>query len=519
MLLFAESSSTAPQIDNSHQAYSAFLQQTNGLDLWRSQPDYSLQNSFTYQARQCRPGQQTPLLIQSTIDCIATSQHGILFAHIHVLSNFIPCTDHRPILSSIILLAPATLHGQSSIPHPIPASVYTPHFLFPHHGEKERLLKFSDIIHCKIQKDPTLLTEITDDESFQTVYHHLTQILLSVASQFFQQPNPPTSDNYKPSNSTIRLLLREIRHVNRLISFTKSILTSHPHPFFHEPWSTPYFTAFLTSPSSSPLFSTQSFLDFLKTIRRTLNKIHFAEERAERKSKQSRFASFQIRSLLTGGSAKKLSPTTFSSLPLALSLSPDLSDHNIITGPDRIKHATQLYFQTLYQRTHRPPQEKPWLTTPSIQQIASKTHQSPFQWPQLLHLFNLKNLLRKGNSRPTPGPDGWEKWFLRHITDDSLSIILRLLNFITPNSHFPSCTKHTNISTIHKRGPNTLLTNYCGIACSNLILNLPFAWLNTHLSPYVTQQNIVPQTQVAAQPGTQARDLLSFISQVETWAA
>ena len=37
-LSFAESSSTAPQIDNSRQAYSAFLQETNGLDLWRSQP-------------------------------------------------------------------------------------------------------------------------------------------------------------------------------------------------------------------------------------------------------------------------------------------------------------------------------------------------------------------------------------------------------------------------------------------------------------------------------------------------
>ena len=184
-LSFAESSSTAPQIDNSRQAYSAFLQETNGLDLWRSQPDYSLQNSFTYQARQCRPGQQTPLLIQSTIDRVATSQHGILSVHIHVLTNFIPCTDHRPILSSIILSAPATLHGQPSIPHPIPASVYTPHFLFPHRREKERLLKFSDIIHCEIQKDPTLLTEITDDESFQTVYHHLTQILLSAASQSF----------------------------------------------------------------------------------------------------------------------------------------------------------------------------------------------------------------------------------------------------------------------------------------------------------------------------------------------
>ena len=47
-LSFAESSSTAPQVDNSHQDYSAFLQETNGLDLWWSQPDYSLQCSFTY---------------------------------------------------------------------------------------------------------------------------------------------------------------------------------------------------------------------------------------------------------------------------------------------------------------------------------------------------------------------------------------------------------------------------------------------------------------------------------------
>jgi len=200
----------------------------------------------------------------------------------------------------------------------------------------------------------------------------------------------------------------------------------------------PYFTAFLSSPLSSPTFSTQSFLGFLKTIRRSLNKIRFAEEQAECKSKQSRYASFQIRSLLCGGSAKKLSPTTFSLLPLALSLSPDLSQNNIVTGPDAIKHATKSYFQTLYQCTNCPPQEKPWLATPSVLQIASKAHQSPFQWPQLLHLSNLKKLLRKGNSKPTPGCDGWEKWLLCHVTDESLSIILRLLNFIISNSHFPS---------------------------------------------------------------------------------
>ena len=76
-LSFMESSSITPQVDNSHHAYSDFLQEMNGLDLWQSQPDFSLQHSFTYQACQCPPHQQNPLLIQSTIDCVAMSQHGV----------------------------------------------------------------------------------------------------------------------------------------------------------------------------------------------------------------------------------------------------------------------------------------------------------------------------------------------------------------------------------------------------------------------------------------------------------
>lgn len=159
------------------------------------------------------------------------------------------------------------------------------------------------------------------------------------------------------------------------------------------------------------------------------------------------------------------------------------------------------------------------MSSPSVKQVSNNVSADPFPWPLTMDLQNLKLLLRKGNARPTPGPDGWEKWFLKFLSDSALEIVLKLVNYIISSSHFPSCLKPTNISTIHKKGPNTILSNYRGIACSNFLLNLPFAWLNYHLTPFLTKHKIIPDCQIATQPGTQGRDLISFISQYECWAS
>ena len=127
-------------------------------------------------------------------------------------------------------------------------------------------------------------------------------------------------------------------------------------------------------------------------------------------------------------------------------------------------------------------------------------------------------MLRKGNPRPAPGPDLWEKWCIRSLSDTSLSLVLDLVNYEISASHFPDCVKPVIMSTIFKRGPRTDLANYRGITCSNLVKNLPFAWLNHLLSRYLMAQQVLPQTQIATQPGVQARDLTSFLSQVETYA-
>ncbi|KJA14059.1 hypothetical protein HYPSUDRAFT_173712 [Hypholoma sublateritium FD-334 SS-4] len=86
------------------------------------------------------------------------------------------------------------------------------------------------------------------------------------------------------------------------------------------------------------------------------------------------------------------------------------------------------------------------MSTPSIKNISQTVQNDPFLWPQSLNHQSLRHLLSKGNARPTPGPDGWEKWFVKSLSDQALII-------------------------------------------------------------------------VATQPGTQGRDLISFISQYELWAS
>ncbi|KIM42930.1 hypothetical protein M413DRAFT_70252, partial [Hebeloma cylindrosporum] len=161
--------------------------------------------------------------------------------------------------------------------------------------------------------------------------------------------------------------------------------------------------------------------------------------------------------------------TNFSSLPLAICPQPDTQPNLIVTGPEAVKTATVQYFQNLYRRTTRPPQTKPWMRCPSVSQVAARVDADPFPWPQLLDRAQLRKLLSKGNSRPTPGPDGWEKCEAR--TRSYLTI--GASHATTSSSTFP----------------------LPGSISYSLLISL-----------------------VATQPGVQGRDLISYQSQLECWA-
>ncbi|KAF5379464.1 hypothetical protein D9615_006597 [Tricholomella constricta] len=517
-IAFSESSATTARMSNSRVAYSTFLRATSGIDLWAQIPDRHVNDTYTYKGHNTDPDNpkfHSPQ-VRSIIDRAAASNLGTISGSISTLSHFIPSTDHLPVLSQLVLTPPATIPGAPSVPTELPPSSYAPCFCFPHRSQTNRFKDFAHAVDHRLDEKDLDTFSVTDDPTFDTAYHQMTEILLQAARESFDLPKPAASKVTKPTNSTIRIIMRKLHRINRLISALNTLHTTGLDRYPCTPWAPRYYASFLAS--HQPNYSTKGYQHYLKLLRRHLNRIRFAEERECRRELLSQQSAGKISAVLRGGSAKQLFPHHFSQLPLALSSNPSSDPDTIFTGTDHVKSITTQYFSRLYHRTPRAPQEKPWMDSPSVRTIAQRTAAEPFVWPQLLDLPNLRSLLSRGNARPTPGPDGWEKWFIKHLSDRALSIVLRLTNYTISSSHFPASVKHTNISTIHKRGPPLFLSNYRGIACNNFLLNPPFAWLNTLLGPYVAKHGLIPECQIATQPGVQGRDLISFISQIQKHA-
>lgn len=81
----------------------------------------------------------------------------------------------------------------------------------------------------------------------------------------------------------------------------------------------------------------------------------------------------------------------------------------ILSSPEEVQNASATYFERLYTRTNTPNTPKPWLDTPSVNQVKKRVKQEPFVWPQIATLDSFRAMLRKGNPWPSPGPDRWEK--------------------------------------------------------------------------------------------------------------
>ncbi|PPQ63162.1 hypothetical protein CVT24_005802 [Panaeolus cyanescens] len=508
------SHSTSPASNASRNAYMNFLNQTTASDLWKNQnPDAA--HHYTYRSYTGSP----PTC--SILDRIATSRIGILSGSVGVLPDFIPCTDHRPITSQLVLKPPDHIAGYCDLNEKQPSS-YSPRYRHPPSSEKFRLHEFSKHVDKHLHNNPSIQQlHPTSDETFHALYSELSTAILSSASICFRKPSPPKTPSIsKITNPTIRNIVQQIRLINRMVGITKqtpSIPSIHTMRYPIHPNVPEYLRSFIQqSPDDQ---SPTKFITFLCDIRRKLHKVRYTEEKAELDRRNLSRSKAQIANVLHGGSSKRLYDFKFSDLPMALTPCSDSDPDFIITGPEAVKNTTTSYFQSLYHRTPRVIHDKPWMRSPSISSIKTASLTNPLQWPVPLTLSDLKRLLRKGNSRPTPGPDGWEKWFLKNLSDPTLLLLLRLLNYVIMSSHFPDCVKETNISTIFKRGSPSDLSNYRGIACSNIILNLVFAWLNDRLCPYLTASHIIPPCQVATQTATQGRDLISYISQVEKWAS
>ncbi|KAJ3858186.1 hypothetical protein EV359DRAFT_52417, partial [Lentinula novae-zelandiae] len=197
--------------------------------------------------------------------------------------------------------------------------------------------------------------------------------------------------------------------------------------------------------------------------------------------------------VLNGTSSKRvLSKPQFIPMPLIIK---STDSENLICEPEQVKEATRQYRSDLYHHDPPPNIPKPWLTTPS--------------------LIAVKN---RGNSRPAPGPDEWEKWVVKSMSDEGLELVRRLINYIVANSRFPGDTRDVWLSMFHKRGMRTDLLNWRGNILSNFIANVPMTWLNSRLIPYISEKKVLPDTQVATQKDVQTQDLMSYLSSIKCWS-
>jgi hypothetical protein len=220
---------------------------------------------------------------------------------------------------------------------------------------------------------------------------------------------------------------------------------------------------------------------------------------------------------LQGGSTKSLvKGGEYVGLPTAVESPNHPSD--IITDAQGVKKATEEYLSNLYKKSTPPEMEKPWMNTPSVCEVRKKVAAEPFQWPKITTLNDYRAMLRKGNQRPAPGPDAWEKWCVKNLSDNALTLVLELHNYIIKTSMFPGRIKEMTSMMFYKRNLCTDLANWQGIMLSNFIANSPMTWLTHQLTTYTSKMGITPETQVATQQGVQTRDVISYLASIKCYA-
>ena len=385
-----------------------------------------------------------------------------------------------------------------------------PRIKIPLKSEKHKYQTFRDLVDEQVKAECLHEHLVIDDDSFIKRYSDLTNIITSTAANVFGHAKQYRKRAEVITNGKIKSIVSDIRRVGGAIRFEKSdhlACVSLKARDLHAC----ALCDLLREGSDSTL------IQYLTRKRRLLHKLLFAEKSKEIVLRAHLGERQCIAAALKGGSTRKLiQSSNFVSFPLALN---DLDDaEKLVCNPKGVKSTTREYFSRLYDHSHVPDLPKPWLDTPSVKEVRSRVTEDPFIWPIKASLADFRAMLRRGNSKPSPGPDGWEKWTIKSLSDDTLSLVLDLHNYQVLNSRFPGDIKDMWLTMFHKRGLRTDLQNWRGLLLSNFLANSPMAWLNISLMRYSAEKRILPDTQVTAQPGVQTRDLMSYFSGVRCWA-
>ena len=487
--------------------YLSFLRRSKSFDLWTNYPDHSRLTDWTCKARLSTDG-------GNIIDRIVTSADCFLDSEIFVADgrfDYIPMTDHRAIIGRLILKPPGQRSARCLRDRPDPV-LNQPRIKFPEYKDKHLFETYRDKTDAKIRTDWLHERVMSDDESFISLYRDLTNIINDTAVHVFGRVKRRKAALHKTiTNPLIQQLQGLSRAVGGALRFDNdpSYIPSHAARTAHT-----YSLLEFTNKVTGHL----TIRSHLLARRKGINKDLYRERSNEVYAQAKRYDAFRISQALAGGSTKRLVQAA-EFIPLPMSINTIDGSGSLVTNPDDVKAETRRYWEKLYSRQPVPHMEKPWLTTESVKAVNDRVSADPFIWPRMASLTDFRALIRRGNARPSPGPDGTEKWCVKSLSDFSLKPFLELHNYMTVNSCFPGDTKDMYLSMFHKRGLRTDLSNWRGLMISNFLANSPMTWLNhLLLTPYIAAKSILPDTQVATQQGVQTRDLTSFLAGLLTWA-
>ena len=486
--------------------FTNFLRLSKGSDLWSNNPERSRYSDWTCKPRLSTDGGSIIDRVVVSSDCYLDSEIFAADAHL----DFVPMTDHRPVIARIILKPPGR-NAAKCIHEPFTPVLNRPRIKFPDSADKHLFQAFRDQTDTKIRQAGLQDLLITDHATFNTLYTQLTEVVNVTASEVFGRINRKQRNVHKIiTNQTIQQLQGRSRAIGGALRLANDPTSSVSHAAV---------IAFRQS-STEHLLNPSSHLtlrSFLLAKRKIINKNLYRERSSEVYARVKRYDTFRITQALAGGSTKRLVQSA-EFVPLPMSVNTIDGSGKLLTSPEHVKAETRRYWEKLYARQPLPVLDKPWLHTESVKRVKARVQTNPFVWPRAASLSDFRALIRRGNARPSPGPDGMEKWCVKSLSDFSLAPVLALHNYMTMNSCFPGDTKDMYLTMFHKRGLRTDLNNWRGLMISNFIANSPMTWLNYLLNPFIATNAILPDTQVATQQGVQTRDLTSFLASILTWS-
>jgi len=226
----------------------------------------------------------------------------------------------------------------------------------------------------------------------------------------------------------------------------------------------------------------------------------------------------QIKTILRGGSIKYLFDPHHNIDPPFVqrqTKSSTRTDVPVASDPAGRLDNWHNYFADLHSPVDIPAAPKPWMDSPASRAAKKLTAGDlNFVWPQTLTMADLKGHMSRGNQRPSPGPDGWEKWALRRCSDDFLSLILDIINYMITTNYIPARMKENFILPLYKRGDVTDPRNHRGIIPANCMYNIMSSWFTFQFQRWIWKRGLLPASQIATQQGVQVGDLTMYLQEV-----